>query len=461
MHFIREVDMANVLGTDISIFNDQPQTPQGINFTKMKQNAGFVIVKIGQNQFVDSDFKTNWANAKNVGLPRGSYWFYDSRSDPKQQANLCAQTLGTDLGELPLFADFEETYGGPYSGWQNWKIFLDQLKSLLGQKEIGIYSAYFYWHDNAPNPTTQASDLQYFHQYPLWIANYGVQTPNIPAPWSASEWLFWQYTDTGDGPTYGAESAKIDLNYFNGDLNAFNQRFNLGGNPPPPIPNPVGTVYQVTAVVLNIRSGPGTNYNIIGTVQKSDRVVCIGANADQSWIEIRRADGFIGWCFAQYLQPVNAPPPPPPPPIIVSPQYQVTAVGLNIRSGPGTSYSIAGTLKQNDIVAGLSANSDASWIQIKRSDGLVGWCFAQYLTPTNSPPSPPPPPVPVSAHYQVTAYGLNIRSGPGTSYSLVGTLKQNDIVAGISANSDSSWIQIQRSDGLTGWCSAQYLTPVN
>jgi formylglycine-generating enzyme required for sulfatase activity len=213
----------SVLGPSVSFYQDDAETPQGIDFEKMKKSASFVIIRAGQNTWVDADFKTNWGAAKQVGLPRGSYWFYDSRTNPSAQAELWVQQLGGDFGELPLFVDFEESYGGSYKGWENWRIFLENLKSLVPGKEIAIYTAYYYWRDNAPNATTEAADLEYFRQYPLWIPHYGVTEPMIPKPWSKNEWLFWQYTETGDGELYGVESKGIDLNYFNGTEVDFQQ----------------------------------------------------------------------------------------------------------------------------------------------------------------------------------------------------------------------------------------------
>ncbi len=93
--------MANVIGTDVSFYQDDPQTPQGIDFAKMRQNAEYVIIRAGQNLWTDRDFKVNWREAKRVGLPRGSYWFYDSRVDPKRQAELWASLFGGDTGEDP------------------------------------------------------------------------------------------------------------------------------------------------------------------------------------------------------------------------------------------------------------------------------------------------------------------------------------------------------------------------
>src|ERR1044071_8592250 len=49
------------------------------------------------------------------------------------------------------------------------------------------------------------------HRYPLWIANYGVDQPLVPKPWGTNEWQFWQFTASGDGLGYGAESLGVDL----------------------------------------------------------------------------------------------------------------------------------------------------------------------------------------------------------------------------------------------------------
>lgn len=94
--------MANIIGPDVSFYQDEPTTPQGIDFVKMRASAEFVIIRAGQNLWPDSDFKYNWREAKIAMLPRGSYWFYDSRVAPKKQAELWVEQFEGDFGELPL-----------------------------------------------------------------------------------------------------------------------------------------------------------------------------------------------------------------------------------------------------------------------------------------------------------------------------------------------------------------------
>ena len=451
--------MRRIIGPDVSFWQDDNSTPQGINFVRMNEVADFVIIRAGQHLAADSDFRDNWRRSKEAGLPRGSYWFYDSRADPRQQAELWFNLLAGDLGELPLFADFEEAYGGTYTGWTHWKTFLDRIKSLVGNKEVGIYTAYYYWQSNAP---TNASDLEYFHRYPLWIANYGTDQPLVPRPWAASEWLFWQFTASGDGLAYGVESLEIDLNYFNGDAQAFAQRFNV---PVPEDPNPpedpAGNRYRVTAGSLYVREGPGTSYRAIGSLVRNDVVEALATNPDGTWYRIRRlSDGLTGWSSATYLEKITTTPPPPPPPPGEGDRYRVNTASLNVRGGPGTNFPIIGSFVRNDIVEELEANPNRTWLRVRRlTDGLTGWCSAAYLVKITTTPPPPPPPPPTGQKFRVTATRLHVREGPGTQFRSLGYIELNEIVDGLSANADQTWRQVRRSDGLTGWSSARYLAP--
>lgn len=445
--------MRKIIGPDISLFQDDPQTPQGVNFTRMNQVSDFVIVRAGQNLWPDSDFPDHWRRARASGLPRGSYWLYDSRANPKQQADLWFEQLGDDQGELPLFADFEEAYGGPFTGWMYWEVFLDRIKTLAGIREVGIYTAYFYWKNNAPNPATQPIDLEYFHRYPLWIANYDVSQPFVPKPWSADEWLFWQFTSKGDGPSYGAESPNIDLNYFNGDAEQFADRFGVPV-PQDPVPpeDPTGKRYRVTTGTLYVRQGPGTNYESIGYLQKDDIVEALGSNPTGSWYRIRRlTDNLTGWSSSDYLERVTTTVPP-----VEGGRYRVNTRSLYVREGPGTNYRSVGSLVSNDIVELLQTSTDRSWMRVRRlSDGLTGWASSTYLVKVTT--APPPPPADGQKYRVRSTSRIHVREGPGTQYRSLGYLQPNEIVTAISVNPEQTWRQIRRNDGLTGWSSARYL----
>ena len=259
--------MNNIIGPDVSFYQDDNATERMVDFAQMKVGgAAFVIIRSGQNLWADPDFKLNWQAAKRV-LPRGSYWFYDSRVEPKRQADLWVSLFDGDYGELPLFADFEDNYGGAWNKWQDFYVFLERVRAIIPAiKEVGIYTAYYYWLEN-----TMYADgaTEYFKQFPLWVANYGVTSPLVPKPWTG--WTFWQYTDKGDGSTYGVESKNIDLNYFNGDLAAFNKRFGLSGTLPSPIPTPEpiptgeNKMYDVISTIYNMTLRSDHNTGAVGS----------------------------------------------------------------------------------------------------------------------------------------------------------------------------------------------------
>lgn len=208
---------------DFSFWQDDPTTPQDIDFQALRQKSRGVILRAGQNLWIDKTFRTNYANAKAAGVLRGTYYFYDSRADPKKQAEKWIEALAGDYGELEHFADFEDSYGGDFHGWKHWYNFLERVKELAPGIKLGVYTGYYYWKQHTLGAAIPTASLNYFAQYPLWIAWYNPFLPFIPAPWTA--WLFWQYTDDYPSDGWGAESNEIDMNRFAGDEADFIARY--------------------------------------------------------------------------------------------------------------------------------------------------------------------------------------------------------------------------------------------
>jgi PKD repeat protein len=88
---------------------------------------------------------------------------------------------------------------------------------------------------------------------------------------------------------------------------------------------PAATAAQLTvnAHALNVRTGPGVNYAILGVLLNGQKAEVTGRNADGTWWQIRFPSGDgRGWVSAAYATAenignvpiVNAPAPPPPPP---------------------------------------------------------------------------------------------------------------------------------------------------
>lgn len=61
---------------------------------------------------------------------------------------------------------------------------------------------------------------------------------------------------------------------------------------------PVGTV---KAGFLNLRSGPGINYNAIAVVSNGSTVALLGRNASGTWLKVKVPTGSVGWVNAGYI----------------------------------------------------------------------------------------------------------------------------------------------------------------
>ncbi len=167
------------------------------------------------------------------------------------------------------------------------------------------------------------------------------------------------------------------------------------------------TEYKViTADAVNFRSGPSTSYSSLGSFNKGDKVEYLGTSG--SWVKVKY-NNKTGYVYGSYVGNYAT-----------ITQY-VTATTLNVRSGAGTSYSVLGSLSKGTKVEVISTTN--GWSKISYN-GSTGYVSSQYLsdntTSTNT-----------TTKY-VTATTLNVRSGAGTSYSVLGSLSKGTKVEVIS-----------------------------
>ena len=80
-------------------------------------------------------------------------------------------------------------------------------------------------------------------------------------------------------------------------------------------------------------------------------------------------------------------------------QAKVTGGRLNIRSGPGTKYSILKQAAEGSVVDVLD-DLDPDWWRI-RQDGVTGYCMSRYLVPINSEPPAETPDEPLKETVEI------------------------------------------------------------
>ncbi|MBN2497965.1 MAG: hypothetical protein JXR96_25450 [Deltaproteobacteria bacterium] len=152
----------------------------------------------------DEQFDRNWPQARSHGIIRGAYQYFRPTYDARDQADLLLDKMGSlQDGDLPPVIDVEVGGDGLVSKVRTW---LDRVESATGVKPL-IYTGPAFWRGNG----SASSD---FRAYPLWIANWDTNCPDVPEPWTG--WRFWQYSCEG---SLGGLSP-LDLDRYNGSLSA-------------------------------------------------------------------------------------------------------------------------------------------------------------------------------------------------------------------------------------------------
>lgn len=203
-----------------------------INYSKMCLQTKAIIVRAGQNTWIDDQFERNYLEAKKCGMKVGIYWFFDGRASPLQQANLLISLLRNKTLEMEVWIDWERNYGGQHEGLRNVVAMMELIeKAGLNIKGVGLYTGYYFFRSNS-NPIANASQYEYLKRHALWLAWY-TNNPSdvlIPPPWT--ELLLWQYgTPVID---WGQATLEIDMNWFSKSKQEFEERYGTinGGEPP-------------------------------------------------------------------------------------------------------------------------------------------------------------------------------------------------------------------------------------
>lgn len=159
--------------------------------------------------------------------------------------------------------------------------------------------------------------------------------------------------------------------------------------------NPSGGTSSGRALAnVNIRSGPGLNFQKVGTLEIDQETLIVGIDPERFWylIEIPGVSTEQGWVSVDYVagqntenlpivryQPANAnrdvPTPAPGKPVL-------TSLGVvNIRSGPDTIYQVLGKLELGQQAELVGVSADGRWYAIKYTPADSGraWVAADFV----------------------------------------------------------------------------------
>ncbi|NLD20277.1 MAG: SH3 domain-containing protein [Clostridiales bacterium] len=218
-----------------------------------------------------------------------------------------------------------------------------------------------------------------------------------------------------------------------------------------------GETGKVATDVLNVRSGAGTNYSRIGTITQGKTFTVTGTAKDSygvTWYKFtfNSRNGYVSSQYVNITQPSVTP--------VSDLQGTVkSAEGLNVRSGPGTNYGRLGLLSNGKTftITGKSQASNGVWWYRLSYNGSTGFVTSQYVTTKSTAAA-------VTTVENTTGTvndkdGLNVRSGPGTSYSKLGYYANGKTfaVTGKAQASDGVWWYQLTYGDKTGYVSSAYV----
>jgi lysozyme len=285
------------------------------------RGASFVFIKAIDGTIQNTYFVPNRERAFAAGLFHAPYgWLYrNANVTCVSQARAYSNIVSQYPSDLPPVIDFEWTSWAGQPSNPNFDD-LDRWVTewlRLGNRKPILYTAAGYMNAFGTIPATLKAKFE-----GIFIANYGVNNPLMPYGYGASDWIFHQFTSSGDAPYLAPNDAgklELDLNYFNGDIQSL--RALAGGTTPPPAEPPTGgsivTTYNLTATgnpTKRFGNADGTN-DIGPNIQLNTKLTSTARNG---------ITYNIGGSYVKYTQvrldstvdtPTDPPPVDPPPPV--------------------------------------------------------------------------------------------------------------------------------------------------
>jgi N-acetylmuramoyl-L-alanine amidase len=214
----------------------------------------------------------------------------------------------------------------------------------------------------------------------------------------------------------------------------------------------------VKGTAVNLRSGPGVDNKIVGKALKGELFTVLAKDGD--WLKVNKA-GTVSW-IAGWLTDIKK----TSVPVVAASSgapikgsvIEITVDSVNIREGPGTGNKIIGKGQKGNKYVLL--DSSGGWHKIS-TEGSTGWIFGQYTRVASA----YEPPKELAKDVMDKTAGtdqvvinsslVNIRSGPATSFSIVGTASKGNSLKFVEQTAD--WYKVQLDNGKTGWV-ASWLT---
>lgn len=204
---------------------------------------------------------------------------------------------------------------------------------------------------------------------------------------------------------------------------------------------------------VNLRAGPGTEFPVQQVAQKDQVYMAEAKRGD--WVRISLGGGRAAWVRSDLIQlEVYLPEPRD-----VGTDLRVTPAqnSLTVVQTPVNGATTLASLIKGE-VASVVASRDG-WIAVETSNGIRGWVPGKdaVLTSVKYPSlnfkiTPDRWEIRQVRTATITRTDVNFRSGPGTSYPVIGTLSTGDTLQVLETA--DGWIKGTTKWGTTGWVAA-------
>ena len=186
---------------------------------------------------------------------------------------------------------------------------------------------------------------------------------------------------------------------------------------------------------LNVRLGPGTNYQVVGWVRNGQQITVV--REEGAWTKIIiDATGKTGYIKSSYIEKEESAP--------AKPVYTLGSVktkyassSVNVRKGPGTKHAAVFALESG--VKMRILGESANWYLIETEDGKTGYISKNYTS--------------VGVKGETTA-NVHLRTGAGSNTPSLGVVPKGTklTLTGVTG----SWTEVQ-FNGNTGFIYTKYV----
>lgn len=227
-----------------------------------------------------------------------------------------------------------------------------------------------------------------------------------------------------------------------------------------PVSIPQDSSDYIANTQVNVRTGPGTQFAVIDTLEVNDSVKRGQCSSSGRWCYVDHA-GADGWVSNKFLSPVVTTPTPTSnaePEDEFSPLQYVAKSSVNIRSGPGTNFNVLDRLTEGENITRNQCLPNGTWCYITHA-GPDGWVSADFIYPygeVQSVDTVQPTTSTVTLRTATAIAGIPVRNAPSLLTGTLGRIERGATVTVNKCSSDKYWCHVM-SDTAQGWVPAAFL----